>query len=62
MGRNYDVITFFSKYLCLKKAWVPIFAEITKIVTIFIKTTLKDSRKVRIIRNYVSKWNLICIS
>ena len=55
MGRNCDVITSFSKYFCFKKA---IFADIIKIVTIFIKKTLKDSRKVRRIRNYVSEWNL----
>ena len=31
-------------------------------MTIFIKTTLKDLRKIRRIRNYVSKWIYICIS
>ena len=54
MDRNYD---FSSKCLYFKKAW-GIFAEIIKIVNMFIKTILKDSRKVRRIRNYVSKWNL----
>ena len=34
------------------------FANIIKIVTMFIKTILKDSRKVGRIRNYVYKWNL----
>ena len=58
MDRNYDVITFFTKNLYFKKAGVTIFADIIKIVTMFIKTILKDSRKVRRIRNYVSKWNL----
>ena len=58
MGRHYDVITFFSKNLYFKRAWVALFADITKIVTMFIKTILKDSRKFRRIRNYVSKWNL----
>ena len=42
MGRNYDVITF---------------ADIIKIVTIFIKTIIEDSRKVKRIINYVSKSN-----
>ena len=55
MDRNYDVITFFTKNLYFKKAGVTIFADIIKIVTMFIKTILKDSRKVRRIRNYVSK-------
>ena len=58
MDRNYDVITFFTKNLYFKKAGVTIFAGIIKIVTMFIKTILKDSRKVRRIRNYVSEWNL----
>ena len=58
MGRNNDVISFFSKNLYFKKAGVAIFAGIIKIVNIFIKTILKDSRKVIKIRNYVSKWDL----
>ena len=37
---------------------VAIFADIIKILTIFIKTIHKDSRKVRTNRNYVSKYNL----
>ena len=36
---------------------VTIFADI-KIVTIFVKTIFKDSKKVKRIRNYVSKCNL----
>ena len=35
-----------------------ILADITKFVTIFIKTILKGSRKVKRITNYVLKWNL----
>ena len=57
MGKNYDVITFFQK-IFLRRPGVAIFADIIKIVTIFIKTSLKDSRKVRRFRSYVSKWNL----
>ena len=58
MGRNYDVINFFQNIFLLRRPGVAIFADIIKIVTMFIKTTLKDSIKVRRIRNYVSKWNL----
>ena len=58
MGRNYDVITFFSKTLYYKKAWVAISADIIKVVTMFLKTIPKDSRKVGRLRNYLSKWNL----
>ena len=50
--------TFFQKTFILRRPGVAIFADIIKIVTMFIKTILKDSRKVRRIRNYVSKWNL----
>ena len=53
MKRNYDVITFFQKTFVLRRPGVDI-----KIFTTFIKSILKDSRKVRRIRNYVSKWNL----
>ena len=58
MGKNYDVITFFQNIFVLRRPGVAIFAYIIKIVTMFIKPTLKDSRKVRRIRNYVSKFNL----
>ena len=58
MDRDHDVMEFLTKKLCFKKAGVAIFADIIKIVSMFIKTILKDSRKNRRIRNYVSKWNL----
>ena len=46
MDINYDVINFTLKYLYFKKAGKAIFADITKIVNMFIKTIFKDSRKV----------------
>ena len=49
---------FFPKTFNLKRPWVAIFGDIIKIVTMFIRTILKDSGKVRRVRNYVSKWNL----
>ena len=55
MGRNCDVITFIQKTLILRRPRVTIFADIIKIVTMFIKTIIKDPRKVKRIRNYVSK-------
>ena len=60
MYRNYNVITFISKNLYFKKAWssLAIVAEVIKIVTIFIKAIFKNSRKIKIIRNYVSNCNL----
>ena len=59
MDRNYDVITFIvKKIFILRRPGVAIFADIVKIMTMFTKAILKDSRKVRRIRFYVSKWNL----
>ena len=47
MDSNYDVTTFLSKNFILRRPGVAIFADIIKIVTMFIKTILKDSRKVK---------------
>ena len=58
MDKSFDVITFFQKIFFSRRRGIAIFGDIIKIVTMFIKTILRDSRKVRRIRNYVSKWNL----
>ena len=58
MDKNYDVITFISKHLILRRPGVVIFADIIKIVTMFIKTITKGSRKVKRIRDYLSNSNL----
>ena len=42
----------------LRRVEVAIFADIIKILTMFIITVYKDSRKVKINRNYVSQYNL----
>ena len=55
MGRNYDVITFVSKYHFFRRPSVANFAEIIKIAVMFFKTTFKDPEKVKKIRNYVLK-------
>ena len=39
----------------LRRSRVANFAEIIKIATMFIKTTFRDSNKIKIIRNYVLK-------
>ena len=44
--------------LILRRLGVVIFADIIKLVTMFIKTITKDSRKAKRIRSYVSKSNL----
>ena len=57
--RNKTSQTFFKKKkVILRRPGVAIFADVIKIVTMFIKTIPKDPRKVRRIRNYISKWNL----
>ena len=58
MDRNYDVITFISVYLFLRRSRVANFADIIKIASLFIKTTFKDSKKVKRVRNYVLKCNI----
>ena len=57
MGRNCDVITFFQNTLILRRPGVAIFADVIKIITVFIKTIIQDSGKVKRI-NYVPKSNL----
>ena len=47
MDRNYDVLTFISKYLFLRRPRVANSADIIKIATMFIKTTFKDSKKLK---------------
>ena len=42
----------------VRRPGVAIFDDIIKIVTMFIKTIFKNSRKVKNIRNYVSNCNL----
>ena len=58
MDINYEVITFTSKYLYFRSSRVAIFADIIKIVAMFIKKFFNDSRKTKRIRNYISKCNL----
>ena len=48
----------FQNTFILRRSRVAIFANIIKIVTMFIKTIFTDSKKVERIRNYVSKRNL----
>ena len=58
MDRNYDIITFFQNTLILRRSGLAIFADIIKIVTMFIKAIIEDSKKVKRIINYVSKSSL----
>ena len=47
MDRNYDVITFFQNTLILRRPGVAIFADITKIVTIFLTQLFKTQEKLK---------------
>ena len=62
MNRNDDVITFISKYSVLERPRVANLADIIKIEAMFIKTTFKDSNKLKRIRNYILKCNLCLYS
>ena len=46
MDRNYDVITFVSEFLSKRRPGIANF-EIIKVETMFIKTTFKDSKKLK---------------
>ena len=58
MDRSYDVITLFQNNLILRRRRGANFADIIKIVTMFIKTIIQDSRKVKRIISYASKFNI----
>ena len=57
IDRIYDVITFFQNTFILGRSGVAIFVDIIKVLTIFFITIYKDSRKVKIDRNHVTKYN-----
>ena len=57
IDRIYDVITFFQNIFILRRSGVASFADIIKILTMFIITIYKDSRKVTMDRNHVTKYN-----
>ena len=55
MDRNYDVITLFKITFISRRSRVTTFADIIKIITMFIKTIFKGSKKVKRFRNYILK-------
>ena len=56
--KNMTSQPFFQNTCILGRPGVAIFADVIKIVTIFIRTIFKDSNKVKIIKNYASECNL----
>ena len=61
MGRNYDVVTFISKYLFLRRPRVAIFVDIIKIVTMFVKTIREDSKTLKELETMYQNTICICI-
>ena len=53
MHRNYGLINF-----TLRRCRVANMVDIIKVVNMFIKVTFQDSKKIKIIRNYILKRNL----
>ena len=62
MYKNYEFITFISKYHYLRTPRVAFFAEIIKIATMFTNKIFKDSKEGKRIRNYVPECNLYLYS
>ena len=59
MVGNFDVIVFFLQNIfILRNPGVAIFADIIKVVTMFVKKIFQDSKKVLKNGNNVSKYNL----
>ena len=58
MDRHNDVIALFQNIFISRRSRVVNYADIVIIATMFIKTTCKDSKKIKRIRNYVLKCNL----
>ena len=52
------LLPLFQNTIILRRPRQAVFGDIVKIVTMFIKIIFKDSKKVKMIGNYVSKWNL----
>ena len=47
MDRNYVIITLFQNTFILRRPRIVIFADIIKVVSMFIKTIPKDSNKIK---------------
>ena len=62
MDKNYDAISFISKYLYFKKAGVVIFADIIKVVTYLLKQSLKTRENLKGIEIMYQNAICICIS
>ena len=53
MDRNYDIINLIIKIFILRRPGIAIFADIIKVLAMFIITIYKDPRKVKINRNCI---------
>ena len=61
MDRNYVVINFISKFFFKKRTREVNLADIIKIVTMIIKATLKDSQKLKRVRQLCIKMQSISV-
>ena len=61
MDKNYDAMSLISKHLYFKKVGEANFAAIIKNTIMVIKTTFKDSQKVKRISNYLLKYKSISV-
>ena len=62
MEGNYEVRTLFQNTFILRRPKVTIFADIIKIVTMYIKTVLKVSKKIKEFELINQNAIYICIS
>ena len=62
MDKNYELITFIQNIFILRRSRVNTFDDIIKTVTIFIKTTFKDSKKLKELEIMYQNAIYICIS
>ena len=62
MDKNYELITFIQNIFILRRSRVNIFDDIIKTVTIFIKTTFKDSKNLKELEIMFQNAIYICIS
>ena len=62
MGKSYEVIDLFQNTLILIRPRVVISADVIKVVTMFIKKTLKTQKKLKELEIMYQNLTYICVS
>ena len=62
MGKSYEVIDLFQNTLILRRPRVVISADVIKVVTMFIKKTLKTQKKLKELEIMYQNLTYICVS